>query len=284
MSSELSSLYKNRPITLWVEDGLTRAWLRGLWSDADIGLLVAGGNDAVAGAVRDARGAGHANVFGVRDRDFLSTNRAAWLDPTKQPAVFLTEAHELENHLLDFDGLAALSPNHNRQRKTAAQLEARARQVAEGSIWWMATRATISEVRLAVTADFPPHPHIGSAEVATAAAATAALDHLLHRSGWGTQLRAFVPALTPAWTQSRLRVHEAALRAQLVDGSWRREWSGKELWRAVLGTMTNDRVTQAAEEDVAKALAAHQREANTVDPALTELRSAIRKRGGLDTW
>jgi hypothetical protein len=124
MSSELSSLYKNRPITLWVEDGLTRAWLRGLWDDADIGLLVAGGNDAVAGAVRDARGAGHGNVFGVRDRDFLATNRAAWLDPTKQPTVFVTEAHELENHLLDFDGLAALSPNHNRQRKTAAQLEA----------------------------------------------------------------------------------------------------------------------------------------------------------------
>ena len=83
MPSELSSLYKNRPVVLWVEDPLTRTWLHHLWQDADIGLLVAGGNDAVFAAVRDARAEGHVNVFGFRDRDFIPSNQARWGDPAK---------------------------------------------------------------------------------------------------------------------------------------------------------------------------------------------------------
>ncbi len=226
MPSELSSLYRNKPVVLWVEDLLTRTWLQQLWQDSDIGLLVAGGNDAVRAAVRDARAEGHANVFGFRDRDFVAPNQANWLDRTKDPTVFVPDAFEVENYLLDFAGLGGLGPNHNPQQRAAGDLQARAHAHASASLWWMASRATIVDARAAVTGGFPGHPNLTNPpSLTTQADAQAALEGLLLRSAWATRVQAWVPGLDVAWIGGRLTAHEATLNRELASGAWRWTWS-----------------------------------------------------------
>lgn len=102
-SSELSAWYVSRGIVLWVEDDLTRTYLRALWQDPEIRFLVAGGSEAVVAAVRDARVNAHANVFGVRDRDFMDSNHADWLVPHKQTEVFRPQRHEIERVCVEQD-------------------------------------------------------------------------------------------------------------------------------------------------------------------------------------
>jgi hypothetical protein len=278
MTSELESLYTKRKVVLWVEDELTRLWLRALWQDSDFALFVAGGNEAVRAVVADARAAGRGNVFGVRDRDFSAPNRAHWLVQAKNPTVFVPDAHEVENFLLDFQGLASLDANYNPHARTADDLADRAHQRANEGLWWMAARATIADVRLLVTGDFPSHPKLGTPALASLADARQELEKCLVHSDWGVRIRAYVPCLDAAWIAERLTHHEAVLRAHLDDGSWRWTWSGKELLSHVAGYLG------CAVPDLAKGLAEHQRANGTIDPVMTDLRTALRKRSGLEAW
>jgi hypothetical protein len=278
MISELESVYKNKPIILWVEDLLTRTWLHQVWEDDDIGLLVAGGNDAVFGAVKDAREAGHTNVFGFRDRDFISSNQSDWLAQAKNPTVFVPDAHEVENFLLDFPGLAALGASYNPRKRSAGDLEIQAQRRAASGLWWMAARATIADVRTEVTGDFPSHPKLGNPVLSSLTDAQLDLEQRLLQSGWSTRIRAAIPSLDANWIAGRLTHHEALLRVQLNDGSWRWSWSGKELFAHVAGYLGY------AVFDLAKGLAEQQRANGTVDPVMTDLRAALRKRTGLEVW
>jgi len=276
MPSELSSLYKNKPVVLWVEDTLTRAWLGALWQDADIGLLVAGSNNAVFAAVRDARAHGHGNVFGFRDRDFKGSNQANWLNLAKNPTVFIPDAFEAENYLLDFAGLAALGLSHNPQQRTAGDLQARAHARAAESLWWMAAKATVADAQEAIVGDFPPPPSLTNPPTLNSIAdAQASLEGLLLQGAWGSRVKQWVPALDAAWIASRLTAHEATLQHQLGNGDWRWSWSGKEVFSAVAGHL------QTPVTDLAKGLAAHQRQTQTVAQALLDLRTALRSRVGI---
>lgn len=283
MTSALSSFYKNRPIILWVEDPLTRTWLQQVWHDADISLLVAGGTNAVQAAVKDAREAGHANVFGFSDRDFRDANQDRWLARDKNPPVFIPEAFEVENFLLDFDGLAALGPAFNRHRRSAAEIEGRARALAEQSAWWMAARATIADVRTLLLDDFPEHPPLTRSPALTCLDETRAeLVVRLLDSRWGARLARWPTDIDAAWITEKLGQHHQALAAQLGSGEWRRTWSGKELFGPI-GSFLGG-FAKAQWPDLAKGLAAHQRSSGSVDPALVALRTALRRRAGLDPW
>ncbi|MCB9543947.1 MAG: hypothetical protein R3F65_23190 [bacterium] len=283
MTSALSSFYKNRPIILWVEDPLTRTWLRSIWRDADISLLVAGGTNAVQAAVKDAREAGHANVFGLSDRDFRDANQDRWLARDKNPPVFIPEAFEIENFLLDFDGLAALGPAFNPHRRSAAELEARAHALASQSAWWMAARATIADVRTLLLDDFPEHPPLARSPTLTCLEDTCAeLVARLIESPWGARLRHWPAAIDVNWFAEKLGAHHQALTAQLGSGEWRWTWSGKELFGPIASFLGDFK--RAQWPDLAMGLAAHQRATGTVDPALAELRTALRCRAGLDPW
>lgn len=292
MTSGVSSLYKNAKVFLWVEDSLTKTWLDQVWQDTDIKMLVAGGNDAVFGAVKDAREAGHTNVFGLRDRDFIASNQSDWLVQTKDPTVFVPNVHEIENLLLDFDGLANLGSiynpprlaDYNPQGRSGADLRVRALLFAQHGLWWMAARATIADARMLVTADFPRHPKLGTSVVASRSSAQAQLELLLLQSAWGVSLRTQLPTMDKTWIADRLAQHETNLQDNLTQGTWLEVWSGKELWRHILGLMTNAKVTAAVEADFAKALAEHQRVQGTVDPLMSDLRTALRKRTGLEGW
>jgi len=279
MTSDLSSLYKNKPAILWVEDPLTRTWLHQVWRDTDVALYVAGGNESVEAVVHESREQGHSNVFGLRDRDFGETNQARWLDPVKGTTVFVPGCFEVENFLLDFDGMARLGPSHNRLGRPSSELASRARDSAEGSRFWMAARATVAEVRRLVTADFPRHPKLGNpARMTDRPTAIREIEALLLESEWSRRLRPWARDLDLAWLTACLDEHLKRLDHDLADGSWLRTWSGKEILAVVAGHM------QCRVDDIAKALAAAQRESHTVDPSLFELRTAIRRRAGIESW
>lgn len=279
MPSELSSLYKNKPIVLWVEDDLTRTWLHQLWLDADIALLVAAGNDAVHAAAHDARRAGHHNVFGFRDRDFLTSNRSNWLRRTSDTLVFIPEVFEVENYLLDPDGLAALDRSVNRHRRLTQQIEAHIKDAAKESHWWMAVRATLAEVRVIVTDGFPKDPKLKNpSPLHDQAHAEAELAALVD-SEWGKKLKKWAPTLDLALLRPILLKHHATLDAALQSGEWRRSWSGKEL----LNRLKNH-LGHTDDDDLAKALAQRHRRSGSTPQELLDLRLALRRRAGLDPW
>jgi hypothetical protein len=279
MSAELSSLYKNKPLVLWVEDELTRSYLRAIWTGApDVALLVAGGGEAVPSVVRDARSAGHANVFGLRDRDFGVTNQTNWLNPNSGLDVFIPKAHEIENFFLDFPGLGALGPSHNRRRHPAATLESRVLNDARNRLWWMAARATIADVRADLTHDFPRHPSAGNPPPNSLVWAQQQVEGALLNSTWGARVPSFVAGLDRDWIAERLQHHAATLGAELNSPDWRWRWSGKELWKPLPGLLG------CAEADLVKALAAYQVSKGCVDTAFADLDLALRKRSGLVRW
>jgi hypothetical protein len=105
VASHLAAIY-TAPLVLWVEDPLTRDYLDAIWTDPDIRFLIAGGNESIPTVVEGARSDGHAHVFGFIDRDFRTSNRARWANPASRVSVFIPEAHEVENYLLDVDALA----------------------------------------------------------------------------------------------------------------------------------------------------------------------------------
>ena len=82
-STHLQRLLTERPLVLWVEDTITKAYLERIWQPDDslFQILVAGGNDSVGAVVHDLRDQGYDHVFGLADRDFGEGNMDSWNEP-----------------------------------------------------------------------------------------------------------------------------------------------------------------------------------------------------------
>ncbi len=278
--SELSALYVSRGIVLWVEDDLTRTYLRALWQDPEIRFLVAGGNDAVVAAVRDARVNDHANVFGLRDRDFMDSNHPDWLVQHKQTEVFRPQRHEIENYLIRPDILAGLPPDVNPRGRTADDLRARGRIWAQESLWWMVCRSVIHDARRTITHTFPEHPKWGErADIDDETKARVHLESALLQSEWGVTVSGVTPAFDATWIADRVRVHESQYRAALDDETWAAEWSGKDIFKEMAAYVhVGARRTLAASE-LAK-LTGEWQNRNERTGELWDLHAALRFRGG----
>jgi hypothetical protein len=278
-SSELSAWYKNRPIILWVEDPLTRTYLRALWSDADISFLVAGGNDAVVAAVRDARAGGDSNVYGFRDRDFLEPNVDDWDKPARQPHVFRPTRHEVENYLIRPDILSVLPRDLNPQERTALDIQARAKDFARSSVWWMAVRAVIHDARRELTNNFPAHPDWGTRSAIDASTAAGHLAQLLVSSEWSAGVDAWRSAMQQTWIADRLQAHHATYQAAIDNGSWPELWSGKDIFKELAGHVHVGKKKAVAADELAKAIGAWQN-TNERTGELWRLHAALRWRAG----
>ena len=149
---DVAALYKNRPVYLWIEDELTRAYLDAAWGpQGTIGLLIAGNSENVRTVVANARKEGHSQVFGLRDRDFGSGGFAKW---TTNAAVLTLDSHEIENFLLD---PVALEANIlNTSKRSADEIARRLMTEAQAMTWGMALGATMEWLRTQLFQDFPP--------------------------------------------------------------------------------------------------------------------------------
>jgi len=264
-------------INLWVEDTLTRDYLRKVWQDDPaIVFYVGGGNEGVSAVLKEAELAGLNNVFAFIDRDFGVTNRPQWANPAKTSRRFVSSVHEIENHLLDADALEGCSLNTG--NRTAADIEAELRQHASHLSWWMAARSVIAETRRTVIEDFPTHPAQSVVDQQTA------VTYLLSQKWWN-DIQVYAQTLTPADLQARLIQHHANVMTWFVNGNWRNEFPGRELFRRIRSQVytkpAQGASTAAQDEDMAKEIGEWQVAKNRIPQELSELLTALKTRAGV---
>lgn len=173
-----ASLYTGT-INLWVEDEITRSYLRQLWSDSNIKFLIGGGYEGVIAVVHEAEKAGYHNVFAVIDRDLSQSNSRNWLKSNKKFKRFVLPVHEVENYLLDKTALAASV--FNNRGLSAEEIDRRMLLCAKQQIWWMACCAVVAVLRDRFRANFlndPSQPKINREE--------AAVQHILKHDWFRT--------------------------------------------------------------------------------------------------
>lgn len=264
-------------INLWVEDPLTRDYLRKVWQDDPAVIFyVGGGKDGASAIVNEAATAGLANVFAYVDRDFGQTNRPNWANAASGRRL-VSSVHETENHLLDPDALAGCTLNTG--QRTPAQIAARLQQQATLRQWWMAARMVIAEVKTSIHHDFPVLPAYPA--VADQATAEAYLGQL----PWWNHAQNYVASLTTAHLNGRLAEHHASVAAWLAGADWRTEFPGKELFREVRGWIydkpPNPASSAVYDADLAKSVGEWQAANNQVPQELSELLAALKARTGV---
>ena len=264
-------------LMLFVEDAVTRDYLRTVREEPiDVVFRLGGGNDGVQAIVKAFEEEGHPNVFGLIDRDFRPSNRERWLDSAKTFRTFVLPNHEIENSLLDAEALLA-SPYQNRGLDAPA-IEAKMRRKAGHLCWWAACRETIAELKRRFREPFVPDPTQAIVDEASARA------HVCD-SDWFKKLPGEAARSTEAEVHRRLAADHDAAADRLLDGTWRREFAGKEILKDVAGWMC-DR-TKIADfprrdadfyADLAKGIAAWQVENEKVPGDIAELWTALRAR------
>jgi len=267
--SHLAALYNAAPIILWVEDLVTSVYLQTLWRhDRRFQLYVGGGHEMLSAVVENARRMQLSHVYCLRDRDFGSTNRDRWREPSV--STFALETFEIECFLLDPAALASCAVNT--AGRTEPWIDEHLRAQARGLAWWMACRKVLAHLREARQARFPSHPKRG--QVASREDA----ERVLLDNDW---VKLTVPGLPDEIQPERLRAalldahsHYAAL---LDRAAWTTAFSGKELMEELVSWIfTKGRPPGiAALQDLAKAVAQEQLAAGREPPELLELRDAM---------
>lgn len=269
----LSALYKNKLVYLWVEDEETRTYLETVWQDPQFGFFVAGGSENIAAAVHAARKDNLPHVFGFKDRDFGTSNRAKWGSPSV--TVFTSEAFEVENLLLDARTMAGCDLNTT--TKVADDLEREMQGLASKLDWWMACRRTIVDLRDAVAAQFIEHP--SRASISSLKEAESAIT----KSAWWTQVLPSIPTATAlTQVQTNLTQHRAEYVAMIANGEWRTHFSGKEIFREMRDHVWQKKRSPDPEGllDFVKAVARTQRDYQSVPAEIDELHRELRARVG----
>ena len=270
-------LYQTRS-TLWVEDHLTRVFLKELWKDPDITMRTGGGRAGVEYLVENAPSKllGTA-ILGLVDRDF-SVPRP-WGE-SKKPILY-TQAHEFENHLLDFAVFARLS-----KQRSADEIERIAVEYAGKLIWWMACKRVIREFQMAHNENFPSDPPMPPAVQAPMDAESAA-GHIFESTPFWKQRAQKVRI----WDESRVRLnlveYADVYSRDIETGRWLTEFSGKEILRHLRSHVSgidkpgNTSTTQC-DEDFARRIARMMRMRNEIPTVFKELNKVLRSRAGLD--
>jgi len=265
-------------INLWVEDTMTRDYLRKVWMDHPaIVFYVGGGNEGVSAVLKEAEIAGLNHVFAFIDRDFNVSNRPNWNNPAATSRRFVSSHHEIENHLLVPDALAGCALNTG--GRSAADIKARMLQRATELAWWLACRCVIAEAKGTTLQDFPEHPKCPPV-VDHASAETYILG-----LPWWARIQAYTPSLTNANLRARLATHHANVTAWLGTDQWTIEFHGKELFLHVSGWVytkpPRGNAPALNQSDLAKSVGERQAAAKQVPQELTELLTVLKARAGV---
>lgn len=281
IATNLDILLSSRHIVLWVEDTLTREYLRRVWQPDDLlfQILIAGSIDNVTAAVRDLQENGYGHVFGFTDRDFRSSNRSQWNDPSPNMYIYRPDRLEMENYLLDWVALAECDENKNRYNRSPEVIQNRVTQYAQNMLWWMACRQVIYHCHERLTGHFPEHPKVMDIN-----SFLDAKTYIKTTRGWWNRFPEHAAYIqNPDNLTSDL--HDACSKNQndLNDGTWVKNFSGKEIFRMIRGFLFNRRYdsNEVMDTDLAKSVADWQIENDAVPVEIMELKKSIMNRVGL---
>jgi hypothetical protein len=271
------SIPSGATLVLWVEDPLTRDYLRAIWANpTGIAFRLGGGNEGVRAIVKAFEEEGHRNVFGVMDRDFRTSNKSEWTDPAKTFRTFTLPVHEVENYLLEAP--AFHTSRYQNRRVDVASIEARMIQKASQLCWWAVCRDAIAELKRRFREPFVPDPKQSVTDE------TMAHAHICG-SAWFAKLAMEAGRSSEADVHTLLSVSHARASDRLADGTWRSDFPGKEILRDVAGWIcdrTKIRRFPSSDgefySDLAKSIAAWQLDNGAVPTDLTALLTALHMR------
>jgi len=277
-TTTLSDLYRAK-VNIWVEDPVTRSVLTDLWRDTEINVIITHGKPGVLHMVRSAEKAGRSNIFGIVDRDFDEDNESEWERP--ECDVLRLPVHEMENLLLDFEVLAALSG-----RATAAEIRADAHANATTLLFWMVCKRALREMQSDLGSGFPTDPPASGA-----LRSLNEVEQYIGRTGYIASRDSAVKRWSPgAGLTGLLQRWHGKFSGHLLQDAWARSFSGKEILRHLRGHIaglddTPARPPQPSSADrdhnLAKRIARKMREISRVPPAVLKLRQVLRARAGL---
>lgn len=268
------------PITLWVEDNLTKQYLLKVWQDEGslIDIRLGGGKDVIKGIVHDQWEQGHRKTFGFADRDFSRPNQDRWNNPASKIRVFYPEVHEIENYLLDWEAMEGCEVNQDRHSRNDEEIETRAKQCAEKMQWWMACKDIRSFLRNRLIQGYPVDPKIEDITSKKDA------ENYLIDNPWCNDFPA-----NSAHIQDRDLLgtelddaYEMHMR-EIDNDSWIKTYSGKEIFRHLRGWIYDIPAgsPSSKDEDFAKSIGEWQFTNNRVPPALIVLKNALKRRVGI---
>ena len=262
-------------INLYVEDSVSLVYLKNLWNDPVITFFLGGGNEGVTTVIRIDREAGHPNVFGVVDRDYGPSNRDRWGSPDLR--LFRLSVHEIENYLLEPQALA--SSRWNNVRLSAVRIDELMLEAARKRCWYEACRTVLEIIRSRFRDNFIGDPPQNVADM------TAAQRHLCE-SAWFRSLNAHATRTTATNVADQLRDAHQRATEQLADGSWRREYSGKEVFKDIASRICDRQKLGGVRSselynDLAQAVAEWQLANEQIPTDLVTLRSLLHARIGL---
>lgn len=277
MKTTLYDLYRS-PLSVWVEDKLSHAVLTDLWGDTQINVLITQGKPGVLHMVRANAEPLRHQVHGIVDRDFDDGNEGDWSRP--ECAILRTPTHEMENLLLDFDVLAALSKG-----ESAAQIRARAHGRAREMLFWMVLKAVLRDMQGHLVGGFPGDPGLDALR-----SVEAVEQHLSQHAYW-TEHRAHCDRWSlPTQRSDAIRRRHELLQTDLAGEGWQSTFSGKELFRYLRSHVgglddapARPQPPTDADRDLnlAKRIARKMRELGKVPPAITKMREVLRTKAGL---
>ena len=281
ITAHLTALLATRPIVLWVEDALTKAYIERIWQPEDIlfNILIGGGVSSIHAVVHDLRADGYEYVFGLTDRDWNDTNVNQWNNPDCSLGVFRPTAFEIENYLLDWNALEGCSVNQKRHQRTRAWITTTAQNHAQRMPCWMACRSVLADYRNRMIHDFPTQPKVP--DIQTLAQAE---TYIQTTNGWHAGIQATVNHIVGAGTLTiDLQTAHARWNQALTDGTWTVHFSGREVFRVLRGSILDAAgFTQTElDTDLAKSVADWQVANNTVPAELANLKTALRTRVGV---
>ncbi len=265
-------------INLWVEDTLTRDYLRKVWEDDPaVVFYVGGGNDGVRAVLREAKVAGIKNVFALIDRDLNTSNRSDWDRPGTTIRRFVPSRHEIENYFLAADAIAGCSLNTG--GRIATDIRTRMHQRAKELAWWMACRCVIAEVNQAAFAGFPAHPQCPPVVDQTTS------EEYILALPWWTHIANYSSSLTDVSLRAKLMAHHATVTSWLGNDQWTVEFPGKELFHHVSGWVYTNPPPGGSpalnRSDLVKSIGKWQAENAHVPQELADLLAALKKLAGV---
>jgi hypothetical protein len=273
-SSDLTGMYRSFPAYLWVEDEETRTYLETAWNgESLVKLYVAGGHEHIRAVVNAARTDWNTHVFGLRDRDFTTSNRSHWMDESL--SVFAGDSLEVENLMLDPTAIASCEVNTS--GLDASAIESYLAQLAARQVHWMACRRLISDISVSLTEGFVEHP-----KRTTVLSYDDALKTITE-SRWYAEVRPKLDSIwVPALIEAKLVQYEAEYGHALSSGGWLRAFSGKELLRDLRSSVWTKKQCKDPEglQVFVRSIAEAQVKIGRVPAEVNELRTAILSRIG----
>ncbi|WP_437287048.1 hypothetical protein [Sorangium sp. So ce406] len=276
MKTTLRDLYRG-PLTVWVEDPVTHAVLTDVWSDPQINVLVGNGKPGVTHMVTSSPRGPH--VYGVVDRDFDDDNISGWASPGCR--VLRLPAHEIENLLLDFDILAALSGS-----ESAARILKVAHDHAQKMHFWMVCCRVLWNMQRDLGKGFPERPR----DPTGMQSLEEVKRHLDTSDYWSEHGAAWQRWSHGGVRSQMLEAARSDFQNHLDGDEWIRSFSGKEIFRFLRSKVpgldrTPARPPQPKSSDrdlnLAKEVARKMRELGSIPPAFVELRQVLRNKAGL---